>query len=63
MHFSWLGNSAMKIQTKPAEADITIVIDPYKPATGTFPRSLTPNITLYTRGENESIPVSCNPFI
>ncbi len=63
MHFSWLGNTAMKIQTKPAEADITIVIDPYKPATGTFPRSLTPNITLYTRGENESITVSGNPFI
>lgn len=63
MHISWLGNSAIKIQTKPFEKDVTIVIDPYKQTKGTGPRSLTPDIALYTRGENDSITLSGDPFI
>lgn len=63
MHISWLGNSAIKIQTKPLNEDVTVVIDPYKPDAGAFPRSLTPNIGLYTRGEDGSITLSGDPFI
>lgn len=63
MHLSWLGTSAVKIQTKPADKDVVVVIDPYKPATGTFPRSLTPDICLYTRGTSDSITISGNPFV
>ena len=63
MHISWLGNTAIKIQTKPFDKDITIVIDTYKQKKGNFPRSLTPDIALYTRGEKDSITLSGAPFI
>lgn len=63
MHISWLGNSAIKIQTKPFDKDVIIVIDPYRPEKGEFPRSLMPDIGLYTRGEAGSITLSGNPFI
>lgn len=63
MHFSWLGSTAIKIQTKPSDKDITIVIDPYKPSAGGFPRSLAPDIAIFTRGEKGSITLSGNPFV
>lgn len=63
MHISWLGTSAFKLQTKPFDKDVVIVIDPYKPDLGNFPRSLAPDIGLYTRGEKGSITLSGNPFI
>jgi len=63
MHISWLGNTAIKIQTKNFDKDVTIVIDPYKQQKGTFPRSLTPDIALYTRGEEDSLTLSGNPFV
>jgi len=62
MHISWLGTTAVKIQTKPNDTDITVVIDPYKPTTGTFPRNLAPVVGVYTRGEEGSITLSGNPF-
>jgi len=62
MHLSWLGNTAIKIQTKPFEKDVVLVIDPYRPALGSFPRNLTAEIALYTRGEDGSITISGNPF-
>lgn len=63
MHISWLGTSAIKIQTKTINDDVIIVIDPYKPTKGAFPRSLVAHIGLYTRGEENSITLSGNPFI
>jgi len=63
MHISWLGQTAVKIQVRPFDKDVTIVIDPYKPEKGTFPRSLTPEIGLYTRGQKNSVTLSGNPFI
>ncbi|OGH76842.1 MAG: hypothetical protein A2224_03330 [Candidatus Magasanikbacteria bacterium RIFOXYA2_FULL_40_20] len=62
MHLSWLGNTAIKIQAKPFEKDVVLVIDPYRPALGSFPRNLTAEIALYTRGEDGSITISGNPF-
>ena len=63
MHFSWLGATAIKIQTKPFAEDIVLLVDPYRPKTGDFPRSLTPHIALFTRGEAGAITLSGNPFI
>lgn len=62
MHISWLGNTAIKIQAKPFDKDVVVVIDPYRQDKGNFPRSLAPNIGLYTRGEKNSITLSGNPF-
>jgi L-ascorbate metabolism protein UlaG (beta-lactamase superfamily) len=63
MHFSWLGSTAVKIQAKPFETDVTIVIDPYQPSTGSFPRSLAPDIAIFTRGEKDAITLSGSPFV
>jgi len=65
MHISWLGSTALKIQTKPSTTanDVVVVIDPYKPKTGSFPRSLTPNIALFTRGKEEMVTLSGDPYI
>jgi hypothetical protein len=63
MHISWLGTTALKIQTKPFTDDIIVVIDPYKPETGEFPRNLTADIALYTRSDAGSITISGAPFV
>ena len=57
MHISWLGNTAIKIQTKPKDDDVSIVIDPYKQSDGNFPKNLAPDIAVYTNGEENSITV------
>lgn len=63
MHISWLGNTAVRIQAKPNTEDIVVVFDPYRPAAGSFPRSLAPHIALFTRGEEGGITLSGTPFI
>jgi len=62
MHISWLGGTGLKIQTKPQNDDITVLIDPYKAEAGSSPRNLTANIALFTRGEDESITLSGDPY-
>lgn len=63
MHISWLGGSAVRLQGKPQSEDVLVAIDPYKPAKGNFPRSITPQIALYTRGQEDSITLSADPFV
>lgn len=63
MHISWLGTTAIRLQTKPIDQDVVIVIDPYQPSQGSFPRSITPQVVLYSRGQEGSITVSGSPFI
>lgn len=63
MHISWLGNTAVKIQVKPFDKDVTIIIDPYRPEKGSFPRSLAPDIGLYSRGLDDTITLSGSPFV
>ena len=63
MHISWLGGTAIRIQTKPNDTDVVLVVDPYRPKTGSFPRSLAPYIALFTHGEEDAITLSGNPFI
>lgn len=63
MHISWLGQNTVKLQVKPVAEDITIVINPYRPEQGNFPRSLTPNIALLGDSSQEPITLSGDPFI
>jgi len=63
MHISWLGNTGIKLVVKPFDQDVTVVIDAYKHAQGAVPRSLTTDIALYTRGLDEAITISGDPFV
>jgi len=64
MHISWLGQTAIKLQTKYLDEDVVLVIDAYKPATGDFPRSLSPSIALFSRGlEGSVVATAQKPFI
>ncbi len=63
MHISWLGSTAVKLQVKPFDNDVTIIIDPYKPALGAFPRNLLADIAIYTQTEAGSISISGTPFV
>lgn len=63
MHISWLGGTTVKIVTKALDEDVTVVIDPYKPETGTAARSFSPQVAILTRGEKDLITLSSEPFI
>lgn len=63
MHISWLGQTCIRLQTKFNEEDVNIVFDAYKPEAGEFPRSLTPQMALYSNGQENSITLSGTPFI
>jgi len=63
MHISWLGQTCVRIQTKNQDEDVVTLIDAYKPDSGDFPRSFTPQIALYTAGEDNSATLSQAPFI
>lgn len=62
MHISWLGGTTIKLQTKYLESDVVVLIDPYKAPQGSSPRSLTADVVLLTRGSDELITLSGNPF-
>ncbi len=53
MHITWHGTTAIKLQAKPDSEDITVLIDPYKPNSGNFPRNLIAHLVLYTRGKKK----------
>ncbi len=63
MHISWLGQTCVRLQTKNLDEDVTVVIDTYKPKSGDFPRSFSPQIALYSHSEDESATLSGEPFI
>lgn len=63
MHISWLGTTAVKLIARPVSEDVLVTIDTYKPEKGNFPRSFTPNIALFTRGEKDMATLSGDPFI
>lgn len=62
MHISWLGNTTIRLQAKPFDKDVTVLIDPYKHDEGSSARNLTSDIVLFTRGEKESITLTGEPF-
>lgn len=63
MHISWLGGTTVKIVAKPFDEEVVIVIDPYKPAEGSAPRSFSPQVAIFTRGQDDSITLSGEPFV
>jgi L-ascorbate metabolism protein UlaG (beta-lactamase superfamily) len=63
MHINWLGQTCVKLQSKNTkDEDVVILIDPYRPSFGEFPRSFSPNIVLYSKGEDGSATMSQGPF-
>jgi L-ascorbate metabolism protein UlaG (beta-lactamase superfamily) len=63
MHITWLGQTCVKIQTKYIDEEVTLLIDPYKPETGEFPRSFSAQIVLLSSGKEEITTLSQEPFI
>ena len=63
MHISWLGGTTVKVVAKPFDEEVVIVIDPYKPVEGSSPRSVSPQVAIYTRGSGDSITLSGEPFV
>lgn len=63
MHINWLGQTCVKLQTKNLkDEDVVIIIDAYKPASGDFPRSFSPQIGLFSAGSDGAVTLSQDPF-
>lgn len=63
MHINWLGQTCVKIQTKNLKnEDAVILIDPYKPASGDFPRSFSPDVALFSHGLDKAATLSQDPL-
>jgi len=63
MHINWIGQTCVRLQTKNLDEDVVVIIDPYKPDHFYFPRSLSPQIATYSKGQEGSVTMSQNPFI
>lgn len=63
MHISWLGQTCIKLQTKNQDKDVIILIDAYKPKKGDFPRNFSPDIALFSQGQDNSATVSPDTFV
>ena len=63
MHFNWLGQTCIKLQTKNLDEDVTIIIDSYRPKNGDFPRNLAPQIALFSRGTDNTVTMAQNTFV
>ena len=63
MHISWLGQTCIKLQTKNLDKDVTIILDAYKPKTGEFPRSFSPDVALFSDGPDNAATLSQDPFV
>ena len=63
MHLTWLGNTAVKLQTKNLNEEVTILINPYKPDEGDFPRNLAAQLALFSQGQKGSITLTQDPFV
>jgi L-ascorbate metabolism protein UlaG (beta-lactamase superfamily) len=62
MHLSWLGQTCIKLQTKNNDTEATILFDAYKPKKGDFPRSLAADIALFSKGQENALTISQEPF-
>lgn len=63
MHISWLGQTCIKLQTKNQDKDVIILIDAYKPKKGDFPRNFSPDIALFSQGQDDSATISPDTFV
>lgn len=63
MHIHWLGKTFIKLQMKPTDTDVTVLIDPYSSTKGAEPRSLLADIVIRTQGiGKETITLQGTPF-
>lgn len=62
MHITWLGQTALKIQTKNVDEDIITLIDAYRPKQGEFPRNLAANLALFSKGGEGAVTLTGDPF-
>ncbi len=63
MHINWVGQTCVRLQTKNVDEDVVVLIDPYKPDQGDFPRSFSPQLSLYSKGQDGTVTLSQSPFI
>jgi len=64
MHINWLGQTCVKLQTKNLkDEDTVILIDPYKPDAGEFPRNFSPDAVLYSKTSKDSVTISDSAFV
>ena len=63
MHITWLGQTCVKLQTKHLDEDVVVLIDAYKPESGDFPRSFSPQLALFSAGQENTVTLSQNPFV
>lgn len=64
MHLNWLGQTCVKLQTKNLkDEDVVILIDPYRPEKGDFPRSFSPQVALFSAGDANAVTLSQDPFV
>lgn len=63
MHINWLGQTCIKIQTKNEDQEAKITINSYKPKTGNFPRSLSPDIGLFSSLEKNRLNLANDTFV
>lgn len=64
MHINWLGQTCIKLQTKNLkDEDVVILIDPYKPTKGDFPRNFSPDVAIYSKSSENSVTVSDSAFV
>lgn len=62
MHITWLGQTAIKIQTKNVDEEIITLIDGYRPKQGEFPRSISAHLALFSHGGDGATTLSGDPF-
>lgn len=62
MHITWLGQTAIKIQTKNIDEEIVTVMDAYRPKQGDFPRSIGANLALFSKGGDGAATLTGDPF-
>ncbi len=63
MHIQWLGQTCLKLQTKNIDEDIVTVVDAYRPKTGDFPRNMTVQLALFSRGSEGALSSLGEPFV
>jgi len=64
MHINWLGQTCVKLQIKNLKnEDAVIIIDPYKPTSGDFPRSFSPDVGLFSHGLDKAATLSQDPLV
>ncbi len=63
MHITWLGQTCVKLQTKHKEEDVNVLLDAYKPEEGEFPRNFSPEVAIFSRGQENAASIGTTAFM